>query len=790
MSQRESAAGKPDGKKPDGGRSGGRRRILIWVAVCMVVTVAVTASLRTKQRVEHETGFCTTSCHHESELSKDGAWHATGHRDVACQSCHTTSTGAGFKLAWQALVGSAHPVAHGKATAGACTGCHEKQPADWRVIAETRGHREHRGLKGIDCLSCHASGAHTMVAPAAICVTCHADQRLHKPTTANAETCLSCHGYTASQKNAREPSTRVCEKCHADPTTLLASAGATPPRAMNDVTDHVVHGGVACQLCHNAHGKKLAAPAGQPVCAKCHQFETFQVGTEETKGPEGHRKCEGCHKPHAPLTTALTSCVECHEKNAKGLFGMKSVKPGGAKPAAAIPVTALPSASGGTTALKHDSCASCHLPHTWRAERSGCVQCHKKETQKFLTSSPAEHTTCVTCHEVHGPPPSGAVCVKCHAKTKGNHVALAPQKHKDCTSCHDPHAPRPAETRTSCAKCHSAQVSQVSRGPEGHSKSTCLGCHQPHENPLPPANVCSKCHADKANLVATAGPPKHRACISCHEKHTFKITNVATACSKCHGAMFPAATAALGTPAASKVPHAGDCKTCHMVHGSPGVPQASCLNCHAKIAVEFHPPNEKHAVCRSCHQPHTAASAAVASCASCHAAPASVATKWPPASAHAKACNGCHQQHDVRVKKVCADCHAAEATSALGSKHLCMQCHAPHAAPPGVGPAWWTKCNPCHAAKVQSVQVRGPTHAVCKNCHEPHRFAVPTCASCHKDVGAKGLHAVPKHTANCASCHDPHVKSVPSPAQCLACHTTRRNHEPTATACQACHPFK
>ena len=787
MSSPEPASGKPDGKKPGGPRRGGRRRIIILVALCVVVFTAVVTSLRTKQRVEHETAFCTSSCHHESQLSKDGAWHATGHADVACQSCHTTSTGTGFKLAWQAFVGSAHPVTHGKATAGACVSCHQKQPADWRVIAETRGHREHAGVKNVDCLSCHASGTHKEAAPAAVCITCHEDQRLHKATTANAETCLSCHGYTASQKNARQPSTLVCEKCHSDPAAMLASSPTTPVRPIKDVTDHVVHGGVACQLCHNAHGKKVAAPAGQPVCAKCHQFETFQVGSEDRKGPEGHRKCEGCHKPHAPITSALKSCVECHEQNAKGLIGVKgAVK----KPGQVDLTTGLTKAVGGTTALKHDSCASCHLPHTWRAERSGCMQCHKDETQKFLTRSPAEHTTCVTCHEVPGPPPSGAVCVKCHAATKGNHVALAPAKHKDCTSCHDPHAPRPAETRTSCAKCHSAQVSQVSMGPEGHSKSTCLGCHQPHENPLPKANVCANCHADKAKLVATAGPPKHKLCISCHEKHTFKITNVATACSKCHGAMFPATTAGMATPGTSKVPHSGDCKGCHTVHGSPGVPQTSCLKCHTKVATEFNPPNEKHGVCRSCHQPHTAASAAVATCASCHAAKADVATKWPPVSAHAKACNGCHQQHDVRVKKVCADCHAAETASAMGSKHQCVQCHAPHTAPPGTGPAWWTRCNQCHAAKVQSATLRGPTHSVCKNCHQPHRFAVPTCASCHKDIGAKGLHAVPKHAANCASCHDPHVKSVPSPQQCLACHTTRRNHEPTAAACQACHPFK
>ena len=88
------------------------------------------------------------------------------------------------------------------------------------------------------------------------------------------------------------------------------------------------------------------------------------------------------------------------------------------------------------------------------------------------------------------------------------------------------------------------------------------------------------------------------------------------------------------------------------------------------------------------------------------------------------------------------------------------------------------------------MKLRGPTHSDCKNCHEPHKFAVPTCTSCHKDIASKGLHAIAQHAANCNACHDPHVKSAPTPAQCLSCHTNRANHEPNAEKCQACHTFK
>jgi len=758
------------GQTPGAGiPSGGRRawsRPVLRIAVVVAAAIWALVLFGEERRAEHDPKFCASSCHHEPTRGAQADFHAKGHEGVACQDCHETSLATGLRLVVDTYTKNARPVAHGAVTAKDCSGCHEKRPAEWRLVAATAGHREHRDAKKVDCLSCHVSNIHATEAPEKVCLKCHEDQRLHKATTVGAETCLSCHSYAASPKNVREPTTVACAKCHDSTKDLLASAGGVPVRPMKEVNEHALHAGVACQLCHNAHGIKLKAPEGQPVCAACHKFENFQVVNEQRTGPEEHRKCEGCHKPHLPVATALQRCVDCHQKNAKGLLGDGAVVQ--------------------TTALKHKNCASCHTPHTWKAEPSGCMQCHEEETSLFQTRSPPQHKACVDCHEVHGPPPGGAVCLKCHADTKGKHVMLAPERHKDCTSCHNPHAPKPEDTRTSCARCHSTEVTQVARdGPEGHAKDSCFTCHKPHNNPLPPPNICGTCHADKAKLVATAGPPKHQVCTSCHQPHQFRVTDVAGTCTRCHGALFDTADKPF-----SHIPHQTDCKGCHTFHGEPGVPQAACLKCHEDVAAKFNPPNEKHAACRSCHQPHTPASTAPGQCATCHADKVAVAAMWPPASAHAKECTGCHQPHDARNKKACSECHAPEVASAMGSKHQCTQCHQPHAAPPGAGAAWWSRCSTCHAAKVQSVKERGPTHAECKNCHQPHRFAVPTCTSCHNDMGGRGLHAAAKHAANCTSCHDPHVKSMPSREQCLACHTDKRGHEPNAKDCFTCHLFR
>ena len=764
-----------------GAARGKRRRwIIALVATALIILVSVVGT-RAQKHVRHDPAFCTESCHVPKEGATE-AWHTRGHPKTECQSCHTTPLGISFKLYWKKLAGSKELPKHSRADLNECVRCHQKSPAEWRLIEATEGHRSHRGLPKVDCFSCHAKNAHTREASSEkLCLECHDPARLHK-LTEDAESCLSCHTFSISSHLKEKPRAMACAGCHADPSKVAQRSDGANDDLIKVVNAEAIHGGLDCKLCHSPHPRKkgqlpLAAQTagssdpephpGEPLapdptkspCARCHQVQLIQESTEKNRAAlEGHRKCDGCHEPHAQRKHALESCVKCHEKRVKG-----PTAPGEAP----------------ASALRHESCASCHLPHTWQADKTGCLECHKEQAASIQTKSPAAHNDCAKCHDVHGPPPKSNVCLSCHANTKSAHVLWAPGKHKECTSCHEPHAATASTARDSCVGCHTVPLAQMLRdGPKEHAQKGCLGCHGAHQSPKPAADLCGKCHADKSRAVVSAEPPKHRVCASCHQPHKFAIKDMGAACSTCHEKAMTSLTA-----------HKGACKDCHSLHGPAQIQKAACFKCHTTVQAAFKPPagNEKHNKCSSCHEPHRAAAGAQGQCGKCHDRQIAVAKSWPASTAHAGACKNCHEPHDVKTKKACSSCHQKQATSALGGKHHCAQCHAPHRATPAT---WWSRCNDCHQKQVTSAKAMGPKHSDCKSCHTPHRFDPPGCGSCHAGQKDKGLHGGKGHVDKCSACHNPHEKAEATRATCLTCHTKQQKHEPDAQKCQACHPFR
>lgn len=715
----------------------GRRALLVTVTL---VALALVAFARARSYVLRSPASCTNGCHADKPKEH---FASKGHGGLACQACHTTTTGVGLRLLGDRTIGKRSVPKHGAVTAASCTSCHVDSSARWARIADTAGHRRHpSGTAALDCLSCHRETSHQTKTAAATCLQCHANSRLHAKGTYDDHgqpDCLSCHNFSLATPARSGLTTEACGTCH--------SSGAKPAdgasRPARIIGDKDLHGGVDCKLCHDPH----AQPGRRtPPCKSCHHIE---IGGAGGKLPEEHFVCEKCHEQHRPLARAGSRCANCHEQARARNEGSRS------------------------TALRHDECASCHLPHSWTPAPNGCVGCHGEEATLVFTKSPVPHRRCTNCHEVHGAPISGTVCGKCH-EPNATKMRAGPPRHQICTSCHSPHSPE-VEVPTACTQCHKTEVRQVvTQGPARHASVSCTGCHTLHGNPKAETKVCGTCHQDKTTLVAKAGPAEHKRCDSCHAPHTFSISQNALPCPKCHSAI-----------ATSSGSHMGSCVRCHTPHGSPQVPRERCIGCHQTIDLKPPPNAPEHSRCGSCHIPHRSKAMAVQQCGTCHADKASVAQTWPAGSAHRDACNHCHQPHDVRTKTACGNCHADQQRSATGGKHQCTFCHNPHQSPPPDKSGWWNRCQNCHAKEASASK----QHNQCNNCHKPHQFKPPECVSCHADMPSKAAHAVKQHQ-DCTRCHDAHEASLPGRKECLSCHTDRAEHQPTAQRCNGCHLFK
>lgn len=721
------------------GRARPSWRMGLCLAAAALVAVLVVLFGPIRARVSHSGEFCTSGCHTDQQA---GHYQTKGHSGD-CQSCHQTSTGVGARLLLARLVGGKSRVKHGAVRAQSCSTCHDSRNANWVRVAQTAGHRQHpTGVGALDCLSCHKTTAHGKQALEDTCTECHAGSRLHdkaKFDEGKHSECLSCHNFAEPNPTQPRVTVATCVRCHDE--KAQKGAGVVPASAIRP-TD--LHGGVDCKLCHQPH-KGSGPSVGRP-CKSCH---TIQIGIENRKLPDEHIECKSCHEQHKPVSRAGKGCATCHEQAKARASGEAS------------------------TALRHDQCASCHRPHTWKADPNGCAGCHDEEANLVFTKSPEQHQRCVGCHEVHGPPITGAVCTTCH-KDKAAKLVNAPAKHRACIGCHSPHAPK-ARAPAACADCHKAPLHQlVSMGPPEHVKASCAACHTLHGNPVATSKTCAGCHKDKGKAVAAAPNEKHKSCESCHKPHRFSLAGQPPPCERCH--------AEIGKQSGS---HGGACVKCHTPHGSPAVPTDRCQGCHKKIHLKPPPGNAPHARCASCHAPHQSARGASQKCASCHQDKFQIAQAWPAGSPHREACNRCHNAHDVQNAEKCSTCHAKQAATATGGRHKCQQCHSPHKSPEASAAGWWNRCQGCHSKQVEASK----KHAKCNDCHKPHKFARPVCTTCHKDIPSKAAHQVKQH-ADCTKCHDAHSATFPSRAQCLSCHQDRTNHEPQAQRCSACHPFK
>lgn len=530
------------------------------------------------------------------------------HRELACKDCHRNADIELLPEGEKRFLGLAQ----------GCTACHEDV---------------HEG-KLADCASCHGqehpfAQVAEFVHPAAFplqgphagrgCRECHPKGSDFEFEDAPRETrsCSACH-----ESPHRESFLSVfgdgCESCHP-----VVHEGFTP--AVSKLTSRQ----------HAATGFALEAPHDRAKCEACHPREAASFEVAHPGRSAGD--CRACHAdPHAGQfdrgVFAGSGCLDCHDRLAfapptfdlarHARTGFALTGSHAAVPCASCHASTIPGPDARRQPTRRfegasAECASCHADAhrgffdapgllTDAARARGCAECHGTSTfsetsAEFVHASATgfalqgahARAACEDCHPPSTHPDE-------HGRSFGR--AKTPRPGQSCAVCHaDPHAgafsrsglPREVEGRDDCARCHTLDAFEPTRGPFEHATWTgfrlvgvhaelsCEKCHAPSATPgrFTPARgtACSSCHADPhVGQFASGGGTN---CASCHAT-SGSFSKVAfdhqrdsrfrldeghkdLACSACHKP-FPAGG---GVTAIRYKPLGTACGDCHDTRG-------------------------------------------------------------------------------------------------------------------------------------------------------------------------------------------------------------------------------
>lgn len=485
---------------------------LVGVVVVLAVGTGGYYVYRTYEYVEHDNEFCL-SCHLMAEPFERFAQSA--HQGLGCKACHRPNLLERSQMGLTAIVDDPEELSvHAIVPNETCAECHiEGNPEEWRIIANSAGHRAHldsEQLEGLQCVECHATSIHEFAPVDRTCsqAGCHEDSTIRLGAMSDLTIhCAACHAFVEpvreesivgdEVRSALLPDYDECFSCH-----VMRSLVAMP--------EPDPHGG-ACAACHDPHTQTEPEEAAQSCAtAGCHDEPETLTSFHRGIDAEVADRCITCHTAH-DFSIDGSDCRSCH---AEGELAVPAGTQLGFdhRTHAAISCGgchAEGDVHGEATVTGIEDCRSCH--HREPVSVS-CARCHGPADQpretyevtrsvRFSVGTADAERTLSFPHEAH----LDEDCASCH--TRG--LALEVPEDLDCQSCHEEH--HTPETR--CASCHVA--APVSAHPPSEAHVTCsgAGCHQrvPFESVPRTRAFCLGCHQDLVDHEPG------RRCEDCHQ---------------------------------------------------------------------------------------------------------------------------------------------------------------------------------------------------------------------------------------------------------------------------------
>jgi len=387
---------------------------------------------------------------------------------------------------------------------------------------------------------------------------------------------------------------------------------------------------------------KNAGQAGASQCLDCHEMRQQMKGFDPSADKHAGL-CGNCHNPHTDKTPEASwkTCgnAGCHTKPAEETPFHKG-----------IPDHAL------------KSCQSCHAAHTWKAEGSSCLTCHKSiftdesrpRGAKAAAQAPSAPGAVAPSVPRRSPrrEPAGVVGPAAVASpaSPSSPIRLAGLAAPASAFWLAVHQPPPKRTPEGSARTAGDRLTAEDRPfrHRTHKDVTCTACHSSDSRhgavTVKTAADCQSCHhaADRA-----------RGCEGCHA-----AKSLAQPLSITREVKFTVANAPRTRVQRFAHPQHRDleCATCH-TKGPELAVTKDCASCHK----EHHEPDRD---CRSCHtgvkDHHTRSVHQGCAAAGCH-----VGAEYAAMPTARQVCLSCHvDMSNHKRGGECADCHKMTTWSA------------------------------------------------------------------------------------------------------------------------------